>query len=234
MVSILVFLELALGQHLQFGHCRQSLGFNPCFLGTCPRTLAKIEDKQAECVFQSLFSWNLPSDFERQCFRFDRISFNPCFLGTCPRTATSRPSSIRAASFNPCFLGTCPRTMSKVIFHEVWIEFQSLFSWNLPSDHIHIGYWLDHWRVSILVFLELALGRRTGHILDRLRGVSILVFLELALGRFPCHFRRLCDGVSILVFLELALGQDDCDIIAGYRYWVSILVFLELALGPAR
>jgi len=39
--------------------------------------------------------------------------------------------------------------------------------------------------VSILVFLELALGRQGGGDLDVSRTVSILVFLELALGPKP-------------------------------------------------
>ena len=36
--------------------------------------------------------------------------------------------------------------------------FQSLFSWNLPSDLNTRAEWYWHLRVSILVFLELALG----------------------------------------------------------------------------
>ena len=62
-------------------------------------------------------------------------------------------------------------------------------------------------------------------------GVSILVFLELALGRPTDQGAESLSTVSILVFLELALGQrseEDTDEDADC---VSILVFLELALG---
>ena len=37
-VSILVFLELALGPTAIQHSDAAALGFNPCFLGTCPRT----------------------------------------------------------------------------------------------------------------------------------------------------------------------------------------------------
>ena len=36
--------------------------------------------------------------------------------------------------------------------------FQSLFSWNLPSDLLVAYHIIDIYNVSILVFLELALG----------------------------------------------------------------------------
>jgi hypothetical protein len=111
-VSILVFLELALGQDrakkIAAGKWMfQSLfswnllldpqatfidavgknGFNPCFLGTCSWTL--IEPQTDECVneFQSLFSWNLlldKSQSPREGHKMER--FNPCFLGTCSWT----------------------------------------------------------------------------------------------------------------------------------------------------
>jgi len=61
-VSILVFLELALGLCEPRPKSPGRKGFNPCFLGTCPRTkMDQVLD-------------GVPD------------SFNPCFLGTCPRT----------------------------------------------------------------------------------------------------------------------------------------------------
>ena len=62
-------------------------------------------------------------------------------------------------SFNPCFRGTRPRT-----------------------------FWLTKDKRSSL------------------RLVSILVFVELALGRYDPTIYTLKDAVSILVFVELALG----------------------------
>ena len=61
-VSILVFVELALG------------------LGET------IVDDQVTWVFQSLFLWNSPSDFGLVTDIYKGISFNPCFCGTRPRT----------------------------------------------------------------------------------------------------------------------------------------------------
>jgi len=43
------------------------------------------------------------------------------------------------------------------------------------------------------------------------RAVSILVFLELALGSLKEILMHRSFGVSILVFLELALGYDAGD-----------------------
>ena len=60
--------------------------------------------------------------------------------------------------------------------------------------------------VSILVFVELALGVRRWSPWIRLFGVSILVFVELALGDRVGYDISDCQDVSILVFVELALG----------------------------
>ena len=86
--------------------------------------------------------------------------------------------------------------------------FQSLFLWNSLSD-AHGGSARHNWTcVSILVFVELALGLTTLGACDGFQGhVSILVFVELALGhRGPAHGACPME-VSILVFVELALGR---------------------------
>ena len=110
--------------------------------------------------------------------------------------------------------------------------------------------------VSILVFVELALGRKYFCGTWGRYNVSILVFVELALGPNtvrlkvsagsgfnPCFRgtrpRTLSDRqsnlshciVSILVFVELALGRHVRSHCPHVRL-VSILVFVELALGP--
>ena len=92
-------------------------------------------------------------------------------------------------------------------FPERYEVFQSLFLWNLPSD---ISYW---------------------KIYRPKCKVSILVFVELALGRERCYGRIWELLVSILVFVELALGRGSTFVITDSRR-VSILVFVELALGP--
>jgi hypothetical protein len=62
--------------------------------------------------------------------------------------------------------------------------FQSLFSWNSPSDYTaHLNQrGIVHLYVSILVFVELALGQVLVKCNVRRNLVSILVFVELALG----------------------------------------------------
>ena len=133
--------------------------------------------------------------------------------------------------------------------------FQSLFLWNLPSDIFHSNCLMELLLVSILVFVELALGRSYTFRLYGLCMVSILVFVELALGPAAGHPGICTIQVSILVFVELALGLVmifisfylQCSFNpcfcgtcprtsrATARRWtlgiVSILVFVELALG---
>ena len=279
-VSILVFLELALGCHMTDRSQVADEGFNPCFLGTCPRILGSRMACPVLGRFQSLFSWNLPSDLHRTpCLADLTRSFNPCFLGTCPRIRISTSLAIvERYSFNPCFLGTCPRIPAYWNGPNDPPLFQSLFSWNLPSDsELAVGWLLCavfqslfSWNLPSDLAASCTARRSTGgfnpcflgtcpRILHQIASnsskafqslfswnlpsdssaalpvsipdlVSILVFLELALG---CGLRAASSPrcqVSILVFLELALG---------YRYgldpviypFVSILVFLELALG---
>ncbi len=111
--------------------------------------------------------------------------------------------------------------------------FQSLFSWNSLSDFAAHVVQVSARLVSILVFVELALGPNP------------LVYIQLLhYGFNPCfrgtRSRTSMMGrngpvkmVSILVFVELALGRSRC--IASVPFWpVSILVFVELALGLLR
>ncbi len=115
------------------GRITGPLGFNPCFLGTCPQSMKPLSFEFDLFRFQSLFSWNLPSE------------------------SKSSAISQRDAGFNPCFLGTCPQS---VLMQTDLIEeerFQSLFSWNLPSEKPSQNSDVEAAIVSILVFLELAL-----------------------------------------------------------------------------
>ncbi len=180
-VSILVFLELALEAIPPLSYSRTSGCFNPCFLGTCPRSRSPkfdsfpphqvsilvflelaLEDDDLEpwmeiYMFQSLFSWNLPSKAAyRKLSGYSSSCFNPCFLGTCPRrwhSVRCRRSvgvsilvflelaleasfrSLAAAwlsCFNPCFLGTCPRRLSNAALGEVIICFNPCFLGTCP------------------------------------------------------------------------------------------------------
>jgi len=102
--------ELALGPPAGLPVVKSYPGFNPCFRGTCPRTRKRGQAVRKSHKFQSLFSWNLPSD--------------------------TRVLNYQAQSY--------------------W--FQSLFSWNLPSDGYIQTRTCGGCSVSILVFVELALG----------------------------------------------------------------------------
>ncbi len=157
--------------------------FNPCFLGTCPqRALFIAQNPDKIDLFQSLFSWNLPSEGQR--YRVDsvpdgvsilvflelalRVGFPTnytrqsgvsilVFLELALRAQTMTRKQKKPSCFNPCFLGTCPQSETRIEAGKAEIVFQSLFSWNLPSE-IHQAIQESGFRpVSILVFLELAL-----------------------------------------------------------------------------
>ena len=84
--------------------------------------------------------------------------FNPCFCGTRPRRLRVDMASFAESGFNPCFCGTRPRSSR--------IEYK----------------------------------------IKQMMLVSILVFVELALGDYLRLWKVFCILVSILVFVELALG----------------------------
>ncbi len=135
-VSILVFVELALGHRSPPCLFLLLQCFNPCFRGTCPRTPGRVGGCRPMLPVSILV--------------FVELALGQMQQGT---------SCKKSYSFNPCFRGTCPRTARR--FREARGEgrrFQSLFSWNLPSDYeirYHTG---GRNLVSILVFVELALG----------------------------------------------------------------------------
>jgi len=85
--------------------------------------------------FQSLFSWNLPSDTGSVSSSSTTNKFQSLFSWNLPSDGIVDPE-LRAL-----------------------VEFQSLFSWNLPSDKIKINGSATIGSVSILVFVELALGQ---------------------------------------------------------------------------
>ena len=111
--------------------------------------------------------------------------------------------------FNPCFRGSRPRTLQQGIQAFGLFKFQSLFSWKSPSDRSLLCdcKWGDD--VSILVFVEVALGRRLNSALR-----------DLGMCFNPC-FRGSRPRTSL------------CAALINYLYDVSILVFVEVALGPA-
>ena len=138
---------------------RRETGFQSLFSWNLPSDDDPKTGDTFLSLFQSLFSWNLPSDIAIQCCSAGRSTvsilvfvelalgrsapsirsigtrrFNPCFRGTCPRTSNGDKVVSLKYCFNPCFRGTCPRTRQGRAA-------------NPPGG------------VSILVFVELALGR---------------------------------------------------------------------------
>ncbi len=208
------------------------LSFNPCFLGTCPRSLSRACGSFHIMGFQSLFSWNLPSKIRLDAvFHSALHGFNPCFLGTCPRSKICKMHVPVVLLFQSLFSWNLPSKPSCEVAIGIWHEmFQSLFSWNLPSKAIYCAGLTVNSSVSILVFLELALEVEFAFTIQDFHFVSILVFLELALeaakeGREqkkPSWFQSL---FSWNLPSKLTLGDR-----ISFLIYVSILVFLELAL----
>ena len=87
-------------------------------------------------------------------------------------------------------------------------------------------------QVSILVFVELALGPDViaGMRSDML-DVSILVFVELALGLLMSAKAHVEDHEFQSLFLWNSPSDCRCDVRPMQIQSVSILVFVELALG---
>jgi len=210
------------------------IGFNPCFRGTCPRTSVQRRQPGGERKFQSLFSWNLPSDGAGVLRGARHASFNPCFRGTCPRTtAAERMGTLDLQVSILVFVELALGPRSMLPDQDFSVEFQSLFSWNLPSDLIMHCATFRRWRQFQSLFSwNLPSDYRPTEELTFGVVVSILVFVELALGpvgtvsKLPLHisfnpcFRGTCPRTAFWWG-----GVDLC-------LSVSILVFVELALGP--
>ena len=84
-VSILVFVELALGR----GREKRSLGmqgFQSLFSWNSLSDFGIDRIGRTTEMFQSLFSWNSLSDDEELSVIMPKESFNPCFRGTRSRT----------------------------------------------------------------------------------------------------------------------------------------------------
>ncbi len=92
---------------------------------------------------------------------------------------------------------------------------------------VALGRWPRLWSlcsdlVSILVFVEVALGHPSKPCPRRHYYVSILVFVEVALGHSRGTKHPTASGVSILVFVEVALGPDNHN----------LLILVHLSFNP--
>ena len=115
-VSILVFVEVALGLLQASNNPRNQPGFNPCFRGSRPRTLELCRSGKDGLVSILVFVEVALGLGEMASFIRGALSFNPCFRGSRPRT--KNPSLVRRMtySFNPCFRGSRPRTAFDIDF----------------------------------------------------------------------------------------------------------------------
>jgi len=164
-VSILVFVEVALGLQPILANVTASHMFQSLFSWKSPsdRTGSHISTvirlvsilvfvevalgqtrlkfiTPKTSWFQSLFSWKSPSD-----------------------SGSARRGMSLSVSFNPCFRGSRPRTSDLVgtpYVNTAYSLFQSLFSWKSPSDPVKPALFSHANTVSILVFVEVALGHR--------------------------------------------------------------------------
>ena len=111
-------------------------------------------------------------------------------------------------SFNPCFCGTRPRRSWRVSCQPMESWFQSLFLWNSPSEVGGHGAKTRKPWVSILVFVELALGA-----IEPVHCTLLSTcFNPCFCGTRPRSLWSRDDPkltrVSILVFVQLALGVE--------------------------
>ena len=158
-------MEVALGLLQIVADHRHGISFNPCFRGSRPRTIASPRKRAGSPVSILVFVEVALGHLINEIIGAAGSSFNPCFRGSRPRTIFSAPFFPTVTCFNPCFRGSRPRTPLQLLSVLGVDEFQSLFSWKSPSDVFsHSGHraWTE---VSILVFVEVALGRYGGGLL---------------------------------------------------------------------
>jgi len=177
-------LELALGCHRRADRNSTSRCFNPCFLGTCPRMQRRQDERRPTLAVSILVFLELALGYHisRSSSGGRMVSilvflelalgfnpgdilstpsggFNPCFLGTCPRIFRSSLKTASSGSFNPCFLGTCPRMRRCCAYLVAYRKsFNPCFLGTCPRMTSRRTGGNKSWEVSILVFLELALG----------------------------------------------------------------------------
>ena len=156
-VSILVFVEVALGR--QSDHQRRK--------GT---------------EFQSLFSWKSPSDSMPAPKHLSTSSFNPCFRGSRPRTAEFARDGATIQVSILVFVEVALGRHWHISADHGPNKFQSLFSWKSPSDST--GKLTSSWKGKFqsLFSWKSPSDSILSHLPGSGRGVSILVFVEVALG----------------------------------------------------
>ena len=259
-------------------------GFNPCFPGTRSSTVQHCNERGSVQRVSILVFLELALRLPDETFYIGLdASFNPCFPGTRSSTLkVSRSSSRRGVSilvflelalrptihdlgllylrgFNPCFPGTRSSTMWVIAPPSVYFQFQSLFSWNSLFDTRKSTALSSPLRVSILVFLELALRPCEIHINEAFVESFNPCFpgtrsstLHSTPGAFsdrlsfnPCFPGTRSSTCAVGILLSASCSFNPCfpgtrsstlppPLHPGSGRDVSILVFLELALRQDR
>jgi len=182
-VSILVFVELALDDMSYDTDVTISVCFNPCFRGTCSWCIVKALAIIGKIQVSILVFVELALDvLDYTLLGKLRQRFNPCFRGTCSWWPGQLCLIRRILQFQSLFSWNLLLMPQRSLVHQLANEFQSLFSWNLllmekldgvskffgesfnPCFRGTCSWWIcpyhnmvDGSRVSILVFVELAL-----------------------------------------------------------------------------
>ena len=162
LVSILVFVEVALGRPRQTPQPNASPRFQSLFSWKSPSDGPGHGWDRLACLFQSLFSWKSPSDnIISRGLNGPYECFNPCFRGSRPRTIPVPAATKAKIMFQSLFSWKSPSDFTKEDLKLSDTGFQSLFSWKSPSDMMPRILVTRSPEVSILVFVEVALGQRT-------------------------------------------------------------------------
>ena len=134
-VSILVFVEVALGLANKSVLAESEYSFNPCFRGSRPRThyYQSVHNSIhnvsilvfVEVALGHRLETNLSSHHYVSILVFVEVALGRCILAA---------NLLDRSCFNPCFRGSRPRTrILRARIPEI-LKFQSLFSWKSPSD----------------------------------------------------------------------------------------------------
>ena len=135
LVSILVFVEVALGRPRQTPQPNASPRFQSLFSWKSPSDGPGHGWDRLACLFQSLFSWKSPSDnIISRGLNGPYECFNPCFRGSRPRTIPVPAATKAKIMFQSLFSWKSPSDCRAHKNYNFRLMFQSLFSWKSPSD----------------------------------------------------------------------------------------------------
>ena len=134
-----------------------SIGFNPCFIGSCSATNQAVLSDECFCWFQSLFYWKLLCDGENTHLSRHDDMFQSLFYWKLLCDVNGEGWTNSLGCFNPCFIGSCSATIKNIFFFCCWITVSILV---LLEVALRLSNWsrvIKHDSVSILVLLEVAL-----------------------------------------------------------------------------